>query len=703
MAFDANDLSPHEHFVVERTRLGELADFTALGGGDETKPSVRAGFLRKLLMGVDESWIVKAPGVRVRGARIDGALDLTDCSALPALSLDQCEIAEPISLADAEIARVALTQCRLSGVAAQDARIAGALDLTNAAAFGAPGLETLIIAASRIQIGGDLRLSGAKLSRGDSGEPALTLDGAEIGGDVRLDGGFESFGAVSLAHARIGGALIAEGAALLNRSEDAKNHALNARGATFGAGVRIGAKFKAEGECDFAGARIGGDLDFAGATLRNEFGAALIVAHARITGQVLGAARVSGQLQAQGADIGRNLDLRGAEIAHPLTPRADSFGVVIDAAGLRVGGVAFLQGANLKGEVFLADARIASYLALGGGRFINAGGWAIRAPNIRIGGNLTMKIEDGGFAPLGQKTVIEGGAKFDRARIEGAFVWVNLELRGPGPDGAKGGVLSFVDAEIDGPLQARGLVTHQEARINAAGARCASLDDDIKTGWGMESAALNLDGFAYGRLDGADDNRRLRLGWLKRAGRERFSPQPYVQLAAAYARAGRRDDARRVALAQHDAHTARGAGGPLSWALSSLFGVIAGYGLAPLRVMRALALFLALGVFGALAMNAQGALVTPAGAQCNGAVEPALYAIDVALPFIDLGQQGACAPGRTARAELPQGMALGESEWRLFEGVALWRWAHALYAILGAILAALAVLTFSGVLKPKDQ
>ncbi|HRP12475.1 MAG TPA: hypothetical protein PLK37_15730, partial [Terricaulis sp.] len=113
---------------------------------------------------------------------------------------------------------------------------------------------------------------------------------------------------------------------------------------------------------------------------------------------------------------------------------------------------------------------------------------------------------------------------------------------------------------------------------------------------------------------------------------------------------------------------------------------------------------LALGVFGVLAMNAQGALVTPEGRQCNGAIEPALYAIDVALPLIDLGQQSACAPGRTARADLSPGMEVSaQSDWRLFEGLALWRWAHALYAILGAILAALAVLTFSGVMKPKDS
>jgi hypothetical protein len=84
-------------------------------------------------------------------------------------------------------------------------------------------------------------------------------------------------------------------------------------------------------------------------------------------------------------------------------------------------------------------------------------------------------------------------------------------------------------------------------------------------------------------------------------------------------------------------------------------------------------------------------------------VEPVLYAVDVALPVIDLGQESRCMPGRTARAELAQGMEVSPySDWRIFEGVAIWRWAHALYAFLGAILTALALITFSGVLKPKE-
>lgn len=712
MAFDANDLSPHEHFVVERTIAGELADFTPMAGPGGAKPIIRAGFLRKLMLGVDPSWVIRVPGIRLKGARIEGVLDLTDCSGvgaagLPALALVECEIPEVIDLSHSRLARFSLQNSRLARLVTVETEIDGELDLCGVAPLGAPGQETLTAKLRGVRIDGDLLARDAKFARAtESNEDAIMLQGADIAGNVLLDGAFESFGCIWLQQASIKGSLCCEGAQLLNRSEAGDTAALTADGAEIGV-VLMRQGFKAEGEVRFVGARIAQSFDFAEASLRNEFGVALNLASVVTGGEVaLNAARISGQVVLSNADIARNLDLRAAEITHRLTPRGDSFGRAIDAASVGVGGAALFQGANIKGEVFLADARIDGYLAFGGGRFINGGGWAIRAPNARVGGNLTLKIEEGGFAPHGQKTVVEGGLKLDRARIDGALSWLNLELRGPGPDNQKGAYFSFADAQVAGPIQARALVTQQDARIDASGATCSALDDDVKTGWGAETSALTLDGFAYQRIDGANEHWRARLGWLKRSKRDgdRFSPQPFTHAAQVFARAGRREDARRILLAQHDLHTVSASAGPFTWALSSLFGVIAGYGLAPIRVVRALALFLAVGVAGVLAMNAQGALVTPQGRACNGAIEPALYAIDVALPVIDLGQENRCAPGRTARAELPQGMAVSEtSDWRLFEGVALWRWAHALYAMLGAILTALAVVTFSGIMKPKND
>ncbi|MGD9966508.1 MAG: hypothetical protein AB7T59_08315 [Hyphomonadaceae bacterium] len=709
MAFDANDLSPHEHFVVERTNAGEIADFSTMAGPGGAKPIVRAGFLRKLLLGLDRSWTIRTPGVRIKAARIEGVLDLTDCSGegLPPLSLVACEIPEAIDLSHGRVARLSLAGSRLSRLLAIEAQVDGELNLCDVAPLEADGGEVFTAKLRGIRVDGDLLARGAKFARGiDSDEDALMLQGAEIAGNLLLDGGFEAFGCLWLANAKIDGGFSCEGATLLNRSDDTRGQAINADGARFD--TVLMRKARVEGEARFCGARIARDLDVSeGAVFRNELGAALLLSNAEIGGQIFAdTVKIAGMVWLQNASVARNLDLRGAEIVHRSSLSGNSYGRAVDATSVSVGGGAMLQGANIKGELFLADARIAGYLAFGGGRYINPGNWAIRAPNARIGSNVTFNIPENGFAPHGQKTVIEGGCRLDRAHIGGRLVWSALELRGPGPKQSKGAVLSFADAAIDGAIEARALTTQHDAFIDAAGASCAALDDDVKAGWGAQQARLGLDGFNYARIDTEGEHWRMRLNWLKRSRREaeKFSPQPYTHAARIYARMGRREDARHVLLAQNDLRTLTGSSGPFTWTMSSLFGLIAGYGLAPIRIVRALALFLALGVAGVLAMNAQGALVTPQGRACNGAVEPALYALDVALPVIDLGQESRCAPGRTARADLPHGMAVSEtSDWRWFEGVALWRWAHALYAIMGAILTALAILTFSGIMKPNDE
>jgi hypothetical protein len=706
MAFDANDLSPHEHFVVERTRLGEMADLSPMTGPGGAKPVIRAGFLRKLLLRLDPAWPVHAPGVRIQGARIEGALDLTECSGepLPVLVLAACEIPQPLDVSAAQLAALSLADSRLAQLIADAARIEGDLDLARCAPSGAPGHETLTVRARGVRVGGGICANGAKLARPiDTHGFALILDNAEVSGNLSLDGEFESFGGVSLASARIGGTLSLNGAQVLNRADAGSAPALAAEGARIGA-VFLEDKCRIEGAADFSGAEIAGDIRLRHGSFRNEGALALSFANARIGGEIDAyAARFAGKLSLRAGDVAGDVNFSGAEIAHSQTRRGNEFALVVDASFLKVAGSVVLNGVNAKGEILLEDTVLGGRLALGGGRYIHGGHWAICATGARIAGDVTFTIPDSGFAPHGQKTVVEGGVKLERIAVGGALVWAGLELRGPGPSGAKGAALSLASAKIAGPLQARALTTQQDASIDLTGAACALLDDDIASGWGSEAATLALDGFAYGRIARTDEKWRARLAWLKR-NRGRFSTQPYDAVARAYVHAGRREDARRAALARHDLQTRASWSNPLLWGLSSLFGLACGYGLSPLRMLRALVLFFALGVAGVLAMNAQGALVTPTGAACNGAVEPALYALDVAVPIVDLGQDSRCAPGRTARADLPAGVAVSEAEdWRLFEGAALWKWAHALYAMFGAVLTALAVFTFAGFARPTEN
>ena len=77
------------------------------------------------------------------------------------------------------------------------------------------------------------------------------------------------------------------------------------------------------------------------------------------------------------------------------------------------------------------------------------------------------------------------------------------------------------------------------------------------------------------------------------------------------------------------------------------------------------------------------------------------YALEDRSHWFILAFAGACALGSVygfLQGAWPFGLV--EAIWA---GVALWRWAHALYAILGAILTALAILTFSGLMKRKTD
>ena len=94
---------------------------------------LRAAFLRHLLLGLPaphEPWPVRLPGVRIRGASIDAMLDLADCAGpngagLPALTLEACDIAAPVDLTNARLARLSLRDSRIGEVRARGVRIDG--------------------------------------------------------------------------------------------------------------------------------------------------------------------------------------------------------------------------------------------------------------------------------------------------------------------------------------------------------------------------------------------------------------------------------------------------------------------------------------------------------------------------------------------------------------------------------------------------
>jgi hypothetical protein len=245
---------------LDLTADGEVVDEAAMRSWGDSR-TCRATVIRDILRGR----LAADPdphGLRLRGARITGRLDLEYLSTEVNFELDDCLLEEGIIARDAHLATVGLSRClhehpaeppldaeRLtcSMLALRGARItghadAGAVDLRGA------------------HIGGQLECPGASL-RNDSG-PALAADGLQVGQTVFLSGGFTATGAgeagaVRLAGAHIGGQLECTGAALRNDS----GPALIADSLQVGHGMFLSGGFTATGTGDVAvdltGARVG--------------------------------------------------------------------------------------------------------------------------------------------------------------------------------------------------------------------------------------------------------------------------------------------------------------------------------------------------------------------------------------------------------------------------------------------------------------
>ncbi len=182
----------------------------------------------------------------------------------------------------------------------------------------------------------------------------------------------------------------------------------------------------------------------------------------------------------------------------------------------------------------------------------------------------------------------------------------------------------------------------------------------------------------------------------------KFSNQPWRQVAAAFERAGLRGDARRIRreeqreLNRHRFLLVR----PFVWLFAEQ---MFGYGLSVTRAAITVFAVWVIGALGVSAMNARGALVAVHGSEatteaCVG-LDPALYALDAMAPVIDLNQESACVPGRVAGKTLSPGYQTPVGV--VFEELALWQWAKALFSILGAAVVGFALLTWTGVFKPR--
>jgi hypothetical protein len=575
------------------------------------------------------------------------------------------------------------------------------------------------------KIGSSLECDGASLANAtdDGSGVALAADHAEIGGAVLLRHGFTTRGAISLIAIKIGGNLECDGANLMNRTADGTGVALAAENAVIGGAVLLRNGFTAHGNISLLDASINSNVECCGAILENwsDNGSreTLRLTNVATAGDVLlNQNFVSlGYVSLWGGKVGRDLDCTSATF----------IGLSPVTAGRAAAGALIATNLAVAGDVKLNHMRVLGRLD---------------GEHLQIGGSL---IWDG----LSFPREISYGDTLYRYRPE-----IDAPSR-----------LMLSHASVGAAIMARDLTAELALAIDLGGARTGTLDDaGFPAGWGVGRSgnghfcSLNIDGFVYDRIDhlptaeGARFGaafavlghwasvsrhahspswtlrlvRRLhrhllsvsrvqrthvkqRLEWVQRQHRRtnEFHPQPYRHLARVLRAQGNYEAAREVAIAEQ---WATPGANPVSRTLRPVWGVCFGFGLSPVRATLSVAVLLMLGtgavwwawkVSHVLVVNASYAMTeandtpvfhrperlqaTTSAPPCGKHdILPVFYAVDMMLPVVALHEEEKCTVDSRP-------------------GVEIWQVFWAVYSFLGKVVTSLALLTYSGVLKQRDD
>ncbi|ALG15730.1 hypothetical protein AOZ06_52760 [Kibdelosporangium phytohabitans] len=562
----------------------------------------------------------RMPGVIGRNLRVesdlileprftcDGALDLTDATIDGSLRLSGAVLHGPFLGARLRISgSLQAVVLRVNGeIRLYGAKVGGNLQLTGAClinphgvALDASGLtaEGNLLADARggrfrssgrvllrgAHICGDVRFTGAELDA--SGRSPLDADRIRVDGNVQLDRGFTARGAVRLADARIGGSLRLTGATL--GCEQTESGAERDRGpvALFGDGIELGGDLNAR-----SGAMAGAPNDKP------------LTAH--------------GQVRLPGAKVDGSVSLSGARL---YCPGRDA----LFADRLSVGETLFMEGVEATGSIRLQDSRI--------GASLNVTGATLTEPRLRADGSRKPSL-DLQFAGIGhnllcsRNVVAKGGVSARLAEVRHT-VHLSYAVMGDGkPDsvafdgyGLKAHHLVMQYAQDEPP---RGAVRLGNAHVRK-----------LSDGPGLWAATggVDVDDFVYESIGtNGDATVTDRLAWLRQVQPD-FAPGPYDHLVTVYRDAGEEELAEKVLMEkQRRRHAELKLAGRI-WGF--LQDKTVGFGYRPWLAVVWIAVFWLLGTVW-FAFHRLSHLDNDQNPVWN----PALLALDLLLPIIDLGQ-----------------------------------------------------------------
>ncbi|MER5599562.1 oxidoreductase [Streptomyces sp. NPDC002265] len=327
------------------------------------------------------------------------------------------------------------------------------------------------------------------------------------------------------------------------------------------------------------------------------------------------------------AHIGTDLLLNEAVVDR------DRSGRSIAADGMSVGQDLQAELLESHGELSLRAATVGVSLSLRGARLANTyTRFALNAPQLTVGRTLYLtpagvgaQVPNGATPPQGtrvQRFECRGGLRLDDGRFGDA---VDLErARFLLTDDQALSLLRVQTPELRflGERPQRGTVVLSGARIVNLVDRAAS--------W-PGPGRLHMGGFSYENLvPHGPFPLTERLGWVAAATAE-YNPEPYERLAAVLRESGEDEDAREVLLAKQRHRRETLPPAAKLWGYAQDWTVAYGY-----RPGRAAVWMAVLWAAGTLAFARAGR--PPVNGDGHPEWDPALFALDLLLPVIDLGQ-----------------------------------------------------------------
>ncbi len=486
----------------------------------------------------------------------------------------------------------------------------------------------------------------------------------------------------------------------------------------------IGISLTVKADLDLSGSHFAG-VDAHESDFADVGNCAVYLNHAHIGGRLLLSAtsqsrfETSGSVKLDGAHISGSVLLHGALLK-------DCEESALSARSAVVGGSLELLPANgyrceVHGEVSLVAAHITGDLDCSSARLVNPGGRSIHGEDMVVESVfLARELPELPFEARGR-------LNFLSATIGGSFFMTNARLY-PGPDYtslmSRGGPVAINLQQIRvsnamvffnvGALEADGSSLETDAIrpvagwFMLAGAQMNTLIDHTETGW-PAPGYLDIDGALYQRIRCVDGGDLVagRTSWLRRQfpdgqpGPGNFRPQPYEQLTRALRDSGLTREADEIAVEKIRMRLAARVDQPWKRLFPRLLMLISHHGYSSSRAVYSFLIFVLLGaaiytaavsIFGQPFFPFEqapeptsyvlpfglGEVAVPLG--CPG-LDTLHYALDFALPVINLGQDSFC-----------RFVPNGPSRW-------VWLFLHSLYGLLGAGLSAVVVLTLTGVLR----